>query len=51
MAALGSLCSLLSTLGTWALGAASHDLLLFYQHHSNWLGAAYSINLCHSLFC
>ena len=42
MAAFGSLCSLLSTLGT-SLGAASHDLLLFYQHHSNWLGAAYSI--------
>ena len=41
MTAIGSLCSLMSTLGT--IGAASHDLLLFYQHHSNWLGAAYSI--------
>ena len=38
MAAFGSLCSLLST-----LGAASHDLLFFYRHHSNWLVAAYSI--------
>ena len=27
----------------WALRAASHDLLLFYWYHYNWLGAVYSI--------